>query len=111
MRPSRPNTGLPAVAVQVFGNKDGSYVCKYTPVAEGDYVISVKLDGADVRGTPARLTCRRAASGARSWAAGPGLAIGLQHRVNKFTLHVRGDNDKAVSGIKHEVLQRTSIYF
>ena len=99
MRPARAQGNLHQVPVErVSEDADGKYTFEYTPFAEGDYVISVKLDSEDVQNTPAAVRSRRAANGARSWAKGEGLLRGLLRKPNEFTVHAFGDDGRVVLG-------------
>eukprot|EP01089_Gocevia_fonbrunei_P013346 TRINITY_DN340_c0_g1_i5.p1 TRINITY_DN340_c0_g1~~TRINITY_DN340_c0_g1_i5.p1 ORF type:complete len:1157 (-),score=418.97 TRINITY_DN340_c0_g1_i5:34-3504(-) len=64
-----PDSNVP---VQVVDNNDGTYDVTYEVSKPGDYVVSVKLDGKDIKNTPAKVSIAGPAAD-NSYATGPGV--------------------------------------
>ncbi|CAI2729792.1 unnamed protein product [Schistosoma spindalis] len=63
-------------ACQVLSNKDGTYVCNYTPLEEGQHKIHVNYDGLPVPGSPFHINVVPGCDPNRVKAYGPGLENG-----------------------------------
>ncbi|CAH8606871.1 unnamed protein product [Schistosoma rodhaini] len=63
-------------ACQVLSNKDGTYVCNYTPLEEGQHKIHVNYEGLPVPGSPFHINVIPGCDPNRVKAYGPGLENG-----------------------------------
>ncbi|CAH8565845.1 unnamed protein product [Schistosoma bovis] len=63
-------------ACQVLSNKDGTYVCNYTPLEEGQHKIHVNYEGLPVPGSPFHINVVPGCDPSRVKAFGPGLENG-----------------------------------
>ncbi|CAH8575360.1 unnamed protein product [Schistosoma haematobium] len=63
-------------ACQVLSNKDGTYVCNYTPLEEGQHKIHVNYEGLPVPGSPFHINVVPGCDPSRVKAYGPGLENG-----------------------------------
>ncbi|CAH8563949.1 unnamed protein product [Schistosoma margrebowiei] len=63
-------------ACQVLSNKDGTYICNYTPLEEGQHKIHVNYEGLPVPGSPFHINVVPGCDPNRVKAYGPGLENG-----------------------------------
>lgn len=61
MKPEDASSDLKEVEVAVLDNEDGTYSCAYSPTEKGQFVVSVQLEGDDVKDTPVSVQVREGA--------------------------------------------------
>lgn len=76
MKPALSSLELQPVPIKVKEQGCGSYLCEYTPPANGDFMISATVDGSAVTGKPPRMKTPRL--------EGLGAQYALKDRRNEF---------------------------
>ncbi|VVC42331.1 Hypothetical protein CINCED_3A018391 [Cinara cedri] len=69
---------------------DGTYKISYTPFEEGPHTIDIYYDGVPIVGSPFSVNVKRGTDASKCRAYGPGLAKGIIHKVNAFTVETKG---------------------
>eukprot|EP00808_Paulinella_micropora_P014434 g10107.t1 len=91
------------VECPLVDNKDGTYKCNYKPVAPGDHVVDIKLNGENIKDAPFRLNIIKPADPSKSYAEGPGLIQAWDNKKNPFKVFAKDEDGKPVPGEPVEV--------
>jgi len=86
------------VEAKVEDDNSGVYQVVYKPLAAGDHVVDVKINGQDIKDNPFRLNIKKPADPSKSYAEGPGLVQAWDNKPNKFKVHALDEDGKPVSG-------------
>ena len=82
-------SGTKPVTVEPLGN--GQFSCSYQPTMAGDHIVSVKVDGEHVPGSPFKAQIKFAAYTDKCAAAGPGLVAGTTDSPCHFNIRSKED--------------------
>lgn len=82
-------TGSKPVAIESLGT--GTFSCSYVPTASGEHVVTIKVDGKELPGSPFHVDVRYAQFTDKATASGPGLEGGTTDAPCKFTIQLKED--------------------
>ena len=82
-------SGTKPVSVEPLGN--GQFSCSYQPTVAGDHVVSIKVNGEHVPGSPFKANIRFAAYTDKCAASGPGLLAGTTDAPCHFNIKSKED--------------------
>jgi len=107
------------IPIKVVDNGDGTSTASYVPVAPGDHVIEVSLNGHPIKDAPFTVPIdysSETAHAGNSWAEGPGLEDGVnktrQVEPSVFTIHAvdRDGKEKKTGGDLFDVIIEDPLY-
>jgi len=92
----QPNGDL--LPVELKDNKDGTYDGAYTPHASGDHVVSVQLNGKEIKDAPFKVNIKNPSDPSKSYAEGPGLVQAWDNQPSVFKVFAKDEDGRPVSG-------------
>ena len=82
-------TGSKPVYIEPLGT--GQFSCEYTPTVAGDHIVTIKVNGKEINGSPFTANVKYASYTDKAEAFGPGLEFGTTDQPCKFTVRLKED--------------------